>query len=215
MKAFSVSILLAAFAAAGVAQSWEIGGVAGGSLNSSVTSKAASGSTPAGEATAGFTKGMIFGGYLGQNMYKHVSGEIHYAYVKNNLRLQGPGQEVTFGAESHAVYYDVLLHSAAKKTQWFAAIGAGMKIFRGTGQENAYQPLNQFAYLTKTQELKPLLSVGAGVRHFVGKRTVLRVEVRDYITPFPTKVLAPAGNAKFSGSVLHNIVPSVGIGYLF
>ena len=37
-----------------------------------------------------------------------------------------------------------------------------MKLFRGTGAEEAYQPLSQFGYFTKTQAIKPMISVGGG-----------------------------------------------------
>jgi len=31
------------------------------------------------------------------------------------------------------------------------AMGGGMKLFRGTGHEQAYQPLMQYGYFTRTQ----------------------------------------------------------------
>jgi hypothetical protein len=45
-------------------------------------------------------------------------------------------------------------------------------------------------------------------------RVYLRVEVRDFITTFPEEIIAPAPGAKF-GSVLHQIVPMVGISYQY
>ena len=98
------------------------------------------------------------------------------------------------------------------RSQYFVAFGGGMRIFRGTGKEAAYQPLSQFAYLTKTQELKPMASVGAGIKYKLSPRVILRTEFRDYITPFPQTVIAPAPGAKF-GSILHTFVPMVGIAY--
>jgi hypothetical protein len=211
MKALTSSILLLAASAAGCfAQQWEFGGNAGGSLLTSVTATA-----PAGSATAGFKQGIAFGAYLGQNMYKHLSGEIHYGFIKNDLRLKGLGQEATFGGQSHVLHYDSVLHTGGKTAQVFAAFGGGLKVFRGTGKEAAYQPLSQFAYLTKTQELKPMGDAGVGVKFFIGSKVVFRAEVRDYITAFPKKVITPATGAKFGGSLLHDLVPTIGIGYLF
>ena len=61
----------------------------------------------------------------------------------------------------------MLLHTRAtgeSRTQFFVAMGGGMKIYRGTGTEEAYQPLSQFAYFTKTQKVEPMASFGAGVQ---------------------------------------------------
>ena len=112
------------------------------------------------------------------------------------------------------VHYDVLYHTNRKgsRTQYFAAVGGGMKIFRGTGQEAAYQPLSQFGYFTKTQALKPMATVGGGMKYALTPRIFLRTEFRDYITMFPKELITPAPGAKY-GSLLHDFVPMVGIGY--
>jgi hypothetical protein len=110
------------------------------------------------------------------------------------------------------IHYDVLVHvkPAGSRIRLFLAAGAGARVFRGTGREAAYQPLQQFALLTKTQEAKPLVSLGAGVKAAVSPRLVLRVEFRDYISPFPTQVITPAIGSKLGGW-LHDIVPFIGV----
>jgi hypothetical protein len=114
------------------------------------------------------------------------------------------------------LYPHIILHTNKKgsRTQFFVAVGAGLKIFRGTGTEAAYQPLYQFGYMTKTQQLKPMASVGAGVRFTLANRFYLRTEFRDFITPFPTQVIAPAPGTKF-GSILQDFVPMVALSYEF
>jgi len=194
------------------AQQYEFGGAAGAGFvkNVNVTS-------PAGSATAGFKSGAAFGAVLGHNPYSLVGGEVRYSYLQSDLRLAGAGAEPTFAGVAHAIHYDLLLHprkSRGRGVQPFAAVGGGMKMYRGTGKETAYQPLNRYAYLTRTQEIKPMGSVGGGVRIPIGSKMALRTEFRDYITPFPKKVIAPAPGAKISGWV-HDIVPMVGISYLF
>jgi len=74
--------------------------------------------------------------------------------------------------------------------------------------------LSNFALLTKDQDLTALASVGAGIKFKLASHLLLRVEVHDYLTPFPKQVIAPAANAKVSGW-LQDIVPSVGLGYIF
>jgi len=140
---------------------------------------------------------------------------VRYTYLQSDLRLASGGTEVTFGGQAHAVHYDLVFHTRRDAPViLFAAGGGGIKYYRGTGKEAAYQPLSDFAYLTKTQELKPLISAGGGVKFKISNRVYLRLEARDYITPFPQKVITPAPGNKISGWV-HNIVPMVGIGYLF
>ena len=110
----------------------------------------------------------------------------------------------------------MLIHprEGRSKVQPFAAVGGGFKFYRGTGKEVAYQPLGSFGYLTKTQEWQPMISAGGGIRIALAAHVYLRTEFRDYITPFPKKVITPATGAKASGW-LHDIVPLVGIGFTF
>ena len=209
MKTLRLSILaLTAAAATSFAQQWEFGGVGGGGFLNSV---GVSG-TP-GSATAGFQSGGVFGGYVGYNSYKHIGGELHYEYLQSNLKLTSGGSTATFDGVSHAVHYDVTFHTNARagKVQLFAALGGGMKVFRGTGAPHSVQPLSQFGYFTQTQAMKPMGTVSAGVKVALSKKVFLRTEIRDYITAFPTEIITPAPGTKY-GTLLHDFVPMVGIG---
>jgi Outer membrane protein beta-barrel domain len=210
MKAIGISVLiLAAAASSAFAQQWEVGGGAGLSFLPGVSV-----SGPGGSATTGFKTGPAAGAYLGQNLYPHISGEIRYDFAVSSLRLSSGGTEATFAGLSHMVHYDVLLHTnrPGARSQMFVALGGGMRIFQGTGTEAAYQPLSQFAYFTKTYAVKPMASVGAGVRYKLGPRLYLRAEFRDYISPFPEAVITPAPGMKI-GRILQDFVPMVGISY--
>jgi hypothetical protein len=211
MRTFGLSILLLAAAAAGRAQQWEFGGVGGGGFLSNV---AVAG--PVGSATAGFQTGAAFGAFIGNNAYGHIGGELHYAYLQSNLQLSSGGSSVSFAGTAHVVHYDLILRTSPRnsRVQFFAAIGGGMKLFRGSGTEAAYQPLSQYGYFTKTQALKPMASVGGGMKYFLARKVCLRTEFRDYITAFPKQLIAPAPGAKF-GSILHDFVPMAGLSYEF
>ena len=212
MRKLGISILLLAAAAATCgAQQWEVGGLGGGGFLSNV---AVAG--PIGSATAGFQTGAAFGAFLGHNTYSHIGGELRYAYLQSNLQLSSSGSSVSFTGMAHVVHYDLILRTTRKNSpvQLFAAIGGGLKVFRGTGKEAAYQPLSQFGYFTKTQALKPMASVGAGVKFYITRNVCLRTEFRDYITAFPKELIAPAPGAKF-GSILHDFVPMAGLSYEF
>ena len=210
MKTIGRSILiLAAGGAACFGQQWEFGGLAGvGFLNSVAVTGVA------GSATAGFQPGAVFSGYVGFNQYKHIGGELRYGYLQSNLSLKSGGTEASFSGVSHVVHYDVILKTNKDdgKVELFAALGGGMKVFRGTGTEAAYQPLSQYGYFTKTQALKPMASVGAGLKYSLSRKVFLRAEFRDYITAFPKEIITPAPGAKF-GMLLHDIVPMVGLGF--
>jgi len=210
MKTLLRSILvLTAGAAASFAQQWEFGGAAGAGFLNSVPVSGGIGS-----ATAGFQTGAAFGGYIGHSQYKHIGGELRYAYLESNLSLKSGGSQATFSGMSHVVHYDVILKTTRNsgKVQLFAAVGGGMKAFRGTGKEAAYQPLSQFGYFTKTQTMKPMASVGGGVKFALTRKVFLRTEFRDYITAFPKEIITPPPGMKY-GTLLHDFVPMVGLGF--
>ena len=210
MKTLLRSILvLTAGGAASFAQQWEFGGAAGAGFLNSVPVSGGIGS-----ATAGFQTGAAFGGYIGHSQYKHIGGELRYAYLESNLSLKSGGSQATFSGMSHVVHYDVILKTTRNsgKVQLFAAVGGGMKAFRGTGKEAAYQPLSQFGYFTKTQTMKPMASVGGGVKFALTRKVFLRTEFRDYITAFPKEIITPPAGVKY-GTLLHDFVPMVGLGF--
>jgi outer membrane protein with beta-barrel domain len=207
MKSIFATFLF--FAGAAFAQQWELGGSAGASFLPMVSVN-----NPAGSASAGFGPGVAAGVYVGQSLNPRISGEIHYTFLQSNLKLSNSGTDATFSGNSHAIYYDVLIHSQRRESraQWFAAVGGGMKLYRGTGKEEAFQPLSQFAYFTKTNKAEPMLSVGGGVKFRVAPHVTMRAEVRDYLTPFPKELITPAPGSKI-GSWLNDIVPLVTVTY--
>jgi hypothetical protein len=201
-----------AAAGAGFAQQWEFGGMGGAGFLSNVNV-----SSPAGAATAGFQPGGAVGAFFGQNIGPHISGEVRYEFLQSNLQLSSGGSTARFSGNAHAVHYDLILHTNRKNSpvQFFAAVGGGMKIFRGTGTEAAYQPLMQYGLFTKTRAVKPMLSVGGGMTYRMTSRLYLRTEFRDFITKFPTEIITPPqSNVKY-GSLLHDFVPMVGLDYVF
>ena len=210
MKIIGISgLLLLSAGLTCFAQSWELGGGAGFSFAPGVNV-----SNPAGSATAGFKPGASFAAFAGQNIAAHLGGEIRYEFIMGDQRLKSGGSEATFSNMSHAVHYDILLHTNKKgaRAQLFVAVGGGMKVFQGTGKELPFQPLSQFGYMTKTRVVKPMGDFGAGVKYKLAERVVFRTEFRDFITPFPENLIAPAPGSKF-GSILHNFVPMVSIAY--
>jgi len=51
-------------------------------------------------------------------------------------------------------------------------------------------------------------------KYAIRPRVLLRIEVRDYFSRFPTRVIAPAPGSHLAGW-LHDVVPMVGITFVF
>ena len=203
--------LLIAFAPSAVAQKWELGGAAGGSFYMSQSIQ-----SPSGNANAGIANGLAASAWLGNNSGNLLGGEFRYDYAGGGLSLSGNGASASFGALSQAFHYDFLIHFAPRdsRVRPFVAFGGGIKVYSGTGAEQAYQPLEQIALLTKTTQLMGLISTGAGIKFNVSDHLQFRVEVHDYLTPFPKNVIAPAVGAH-GGGWLQQFVPTFGIAYVF
>jgi hypothetical protein len=197
------------------AQRYEFGLHGGGSFytDRTVTSPAARGAT---EGKAGFDKGIAAGVTLGHSMYDLLGGEVRYTYIRNDLKLAAGGQTVNFGGEAHAVHYDLLFHTApfGARVRPYIAVGGGAKYYRGTGAETPFQPQSNLAILTRTNEVRPMVSFGGGLKIAIGRRMLFRVDVHDFFTQIPTKVIAPAPGASLGGWI-HNIVPTAGISFTF
>ncbi len=216
MKSFlkicaAAGLCLVAASESALAQKWEIGGGAGGSFYSAKTVSRASLT-----ADAKFDTGWGVTGYVGHNVYNKVAGEIRYSFLKNDAKLTSGSAQALFGANAHAIHYDVLLHATGvdSKIRPFVAVGGGIKVYQGTGREVVAQPLGNLAFLTKTSEYKPMATFGAGVKLNVSKRIGFRVEVKDYFSQFPKEVIAPASGSKLNGDWIHNFVAMVSVSLL-
>ncbi len=188
--------------------------VGGGFGESFYQSKSLTSTTATGDA--GFNNGIAISAWIGNNMYKKLSGEFHYDYQMNDLKLSSGGTNVTFGGKSHGFHYDVLYHftDTKAKVRPYVLAGGGFKLYQGTGTESAYQALNKFAVLTNTSELKPMVTFGGGVKFALSSHISLRLEVRDNMSPFISKIILPVNGASPSGW-MNNFVPLIGISYVF
>ncbi|HVP49313.1 MAG TPA: hypothetical protein VMT32_22125 [Bryobacteraceae bacterium] len=201
-------VLMGSFACAG--QEWEIGAAAGYGLyrNASVDA-------PDGKATAGVRNRFALSGVLGQDLFEFFSGEIRYLYQDGDPFLSASGAKANIQGQSHAIHYDVLAHFSRRESRIrpYLAVGLGAKWYVVSGPENPTQPLGDIAHLTNTNEFKPLLTAGGGVKLRFGSLLV-RLDFRDYITPFPKKVIAPAPFATARG-LFQQFTPMVGVSYSF
>ena len=173
-------------------------------------------SGPGGSAKAGFENSLGGSIWLGQNMYRRIGGEVRYDYAMNGMRLDGGNTKVTFGGQTHAFHYDVHYHFADRggKVRPYALFGGGVKFYDGTGTETAFQPLQTVAVLTKTQEIVPMITYGGGVKFQLSSKMNLRFEVRNNMSPFPKKVIAPTRSTGGDGWT-NNLLPMFGVSLVF
>jgi hypothetical protein len=192
-----------------MAQSWEVGGGVGGGFYTSQTV-----TSPAGSASAKIQTGLAGSAWLGNTWQGHWSGELRYDYEMGNLALSSGGTSASFGAHTQQFHYDIMWHATSSESRIrpYVAAGAGVKLYNGTGAQVAYQPLSNYALLTQQQDLTPLVSAGAGVKFQVSQHVQFRLDVHDYLTPFPNKVITPNVGAKVGGW-LQDFVPMIGISY--
>ncbi len=204
-------LLIAGLACITQAQQREIGFLGGGGFPSSLPVAGVSAGV-----SAGFGAGPSAGVLIGHDLYSRWSGEIRYLAGFREARLHSGGVVAGFSGQTHAMHYDLVWHSRPRtdRVRPYLAFGGGIKIYRGTGAETAYRPLMQYAYLTRTQDLKPMLAIGGGVKFRVGHRMLARIDFRDQLTRFPSKVITPARGATISGW-LHDFVPVFGLSWMF
>jgi hypothetical protein len=202
-------VCLAALAPVAMAQRWEVGGGAGGGFYTSQDVSLAGSSV-----SAKINSSVQGSGWLDNNGVNRWGGELRFDYQLGDFALNGGGTSASFAGRSYAFHYDVLWHVTpnGSKIRPFFALGAGVKIYQGTGAPVAFQPLYQYALLSPTQDLTPMISGGAGIKMNLSSHVQVRLEVHDYATPFPKQVIAPNQGAKVGGWLM-DFVPSVGISY--
>ncbi|MBZ5620623.1 MAG: porin family protein [Acidobacteriia bacterium] len=166
-------------------------------------------------AQAGFGPRFAFSAAAGHNWGEHLGGEARYTYQDGDLELKSAGREANLDGEGHSFLGELLFYGAGRKSRIrpFAAAGFGAKIYRGTGTAGP-QPLQNFATLQAVSQTRALVTFGGGLTYALSDRWLLRLDLRDYATPFPTGVIAPAPGSRLSGW-LHDFVPVLGISRTF
>ncbi len=197
-------------ASLGFAQ-WQFGGAAGYGFyrNGAIVA-------PAGTATAGIRDRFAASAVLTDEMYEHIGGEIRYTYQDGDPFLKQGATRFNLQGQSHAVHYDLLVHSRPREAavRPYLAVGMGAKYYRVSGPPNPVQPFRPIGILAARNQTVFLFTAGAGVSVRVQDHVFLRFDFRDYMTPFPDRMLVPSRLATGRG-ILHMFTPLVGISYGF
>lgn len=205
-------LMLMAVARPASAQDFTAGAALGYGFAKGLTGTLPNGTT----ADAGPRNSAALGFWLRDDMYANLSGEFRYLYRFGSHQVENGTGEAKLGAHSHLFHYDLLFHTApaASPLRPYLAVGAGGRIYQGTGTPPRVQALSNLVLLRKATETRPMLSLGGGVRLNWGRNRVLQFDLRDYATPAPRKVFAPSSTSTVSGWI-HDIVPQVSIGVKF
>lgn len=169
-----------------------------------------------GTATAGVRNRFAAGVVFTDDMYQHLSGEIRYLYQDGNPYVKFGGVLAQVQGQSHAINYDLLFHFRPRRERLrpYLAAGLGAKDYVLTGPEPFPQPFPNVATITNQNQWRLLYSAGGGVKYEWGKYVVLRVDFRDYFTPFPKGVIVPAPHGTDRG-IFEQFTPMFGVGYRF
>ena len=169
-----------------------------------------------GTAKAGFMNRFVVSAVITEDQYDHLSGEFRYLYQDGDPFIRAQGIETRLQGQSHAFSYDVLVHFKPldSKIRPYVTAGVGAKLYIVRGPPNPNQPLSDIATLTTANDMKLLVVGGAGVKMRLQRHTTVRVDVLDYITPFPKTQIKPAPLATPRG-IFHQFTPMVGVSYVF
>lgn len=205
-------LALAAATPAAFAQKWEVGFGAGGSFLTSETV-----TNPLGNANATRDPGLALSAWLDNNIGSGLfGGELRYDHENGDLKLSSGGTTAKFGSQSNAVHYDFVFNFASSESavRPFVEAGGGVKWYSGTGTEQVSQPLSNIAVFSDVRDLRPMVSVGGGVKFNIAKSTLLRLEAHDYLTPFPSTLVAPVAGSSVGGW-LQDFVVQAGVSFTF
>jgi len=207
-----MSLAIAVATPAAFAQKWEVGFGAGGSFLTSDTI-----TSPAGNANATRDPGLAISAWLDNTIGSGLfGGELRYDHENGDLKLSSGGTSARFSSQSNAVHYDFLYNftSSESAIRPFIAAGGGVKWYSGTGTEQVYQPLSDIAVFSDVRDMRPMVSIGAGIKFNIAKSTLLRLEVHDYLTPFPSTLVAPITGSNVGGW-LQDFVAQAGVSFAF
>jgi opacity protein-like surface antigen len=201
-----------AFAQSGTTPTtWELGGAFGWGFyhNGSVYA-------PAGKVVAGVRNRFTAGVTITEDRFEHFSGEFRYLYHDGDPFLSSGAVKTNVQGQSHTFVYDVLFQAAPRdsKVRPYVATGVGGKYFEVSGPANASAPFGNIATLTTNSNWRVVVSLGGGVSVRLQPHLALRLDFRDYLTPFPKKMIvaAPGGTTR---GILNQFTPLVGLSYVF
>ena len=149
-----------------------------------------------------------------KSLSERVAIEGRYIYQDGDLQILGRSAEANLDGDSSALLGELICslfgrHASLKP--YFAA-GGGVRVYRGTQNPAADEPLMDLALLHHVTQTVGLVSYGGGAKWHFAEHWWVRLDLRDYVTPFPTQVISPAAGMHLNGW-LHDFVPTLGLSW--
>ena len=167
--------------------------------------------TAAGSAQAGIGSRYALSAAVDRQFGSRFAVEGAYLFQDGDFEISSGSQKTAYDANAHAVHGDLLMYLRRREPALrpYVAGGAGVKVYRGL-ETPGPRPLGEFGSFAQTDDTRPMVTFGGGVDWAFTSRFGLRLDVRDYATPFPTSVIVPAAGANLSGW-LHGLVGTLSI----
>jgi len=191
------------------AQVWETGAAGGFGF---YRDAALSGTT--GTGRAGFGARFALSAMAGRSLGERFGVEGRYMFQDGDLEIASHGAEANLDGDASAFLGELVFSPLRRRAflRPFVAAGAGVRIYRGTQEVPLDEPLMNLALLHRATQAVGLLTYGGGVKLHFARRWWLRLDLRDYVTPFPTRVISAAPGARLQGW-LHDFVPVAGVSW--
>jgi len=163
----------------------------------------------AGNAQAGIGPRTVLDAAGGRRISDRFAIEAAWTYQDGDFELASGGTKTAFDADAHAVHADSLGYLRRSRMRPYLVGGAGAKFYHGSEPPGS-RPLAQFGSFRDGIDTRPLLTFGGGVEWSLSEHWSLRLDLRDYATPFPSAVILAASSVPSHGW-LHDFVPVIGV----
>ena len=192
------------------ADDWELGGAGGFGFY-----HYANISAPAGSAGVALGSRLTLAGVAGKDFPHHLGGEFRFTYQDGDAELISGRQRTTRDGYSEGTHVDLLVYPSQRASHLkpFLSLGTGFKYYKATAPA-AGLPLANFSALNVASQAEPLITLGGGIKYAFRRHWLLRLDFRDYTTPYPGNLITLAPGAKLNGWV-HSFVFLVGVSHAF
>ena len=166
---------------------------------------------PAGTAEEGIGPRYVLNAAIGRLIGNHLAVEGAWTFQDGDFELSSGGSKTAFDANAYAVHGDLLYYFRGRHASIrpYVVGGAGAKFYHGVEPPHT-RPLADFGSFRDGVDTRALLTFGGGVDWNFSHHWGLRLDVRDFATPFPTSVIVQAPGSNLSGW-LQDMVATVGI----
>lgn len=169
-----------------------------------------------GSAQAGFGPRFAVSGFAGGDLGRFFGVQGRYIFQDGDVELKSPAGQANLDGDTQSVLGEFLLYGQkpSHRLRFYLAAGFGVKLYQATQTITGPRPLSDIASLNTASQARPLISYGPGIQYSFAPHWRIRLDLRDYTTPFPQRVITPAPGARRPGW-LHDLVPMLGISRVF